>query len=74
MDKPQLTLQLNGEGGELFYWITSENIKRTLVILMNDHVLLHAIIQEPIRDSVRLIGLNEEEAKNIIKQFRNRTK
>ncbi len=74
MDKPQLTLQLNGEGGELFYRITSENIKRTLVILMNDHVLLHAIIQEPIRDSVRLIGLNEEEAKNIIKQFRNRTK
>ncbi len=74
MDKPQITLQLNDEGGELFYQITSENIKRTLAILMDDRVLMQAVIAEPIRDSIRINGVTEEEARNIIKQFRNRAK
>jgi preprotein translocase subunit SecD len=69
MNNPEIVIQLNDEGGELFYQITSENIKRPLAILMNDHVLMTAIIQEPIRDAVRITGFDEEEARNIVKQL-----
>ncbi len=63
--KPEVTFLLDAEGGEIFYKLTSANVNKPMAIVMDDKVKSQANIQEPIRDSVRLTGFNQEEANNI---------
>lgn len=63
--KPEVTFLLDDEGGEIFYKLTSANVGKPLAIVMDDKVKSRAIIQEPIRESVRLSGFGLEEAQNI---------
>ncbi|TCW61264.1 protein translocase subunit SecD [Treponema sp. J25] len=63
--RPEVTFLLDDEGGEIFYKLTSANVGKPLAIVMDDKVKSRAVIQEPIRESVRLTGFGLEEAQNI---------
>ncbi|MCX7656839.1 MAG: protein translocase subunit SecD, partial [Treponemataceae bacterium] len=63
--RPEVTFLLDEEGGEIFYKLTSANVGKPLAIVMDDKVKSRAVIQEPIRESVRLTGFGLEEANNI---------
>ncbi|MDR1469467.1 MAG: protein translocase subunit SecD [Spirochaetaceae bacterium] len=63
--KPQVSFILDSEGGEIFYALTSANVKKPMAIVLDDRVKSWATIQEPIRESVRLSGFDMDEANNI---------
>jgi preprotein translocase subunit SecD len=63
--KPEVTFQLDSEGAEIFYRLTSANIGKPLAIVLDGRVKSQATIQSAIRDSVRLTGFGLEEANNI---------
>lgn len=62
---PDINFILDSEGGEIFYKLTSSNVEKTLAVVMDDKVKAGARIQEPIRESVRLTGFDQEEANNL---------
>ncbi|HEY9053483.1 MAG TPA: protein translocase subunit SecD [Rectinemataceae bacterium] len=63
--KPETNFVLDKEGGELFYKLTSDNVGKTLAVLLDDRVKSYARIQEPIRESVRISGFDAVEAQNL---------
>jgi preprotein translocase subunit SecD len=63
--KPEVTFQLDSEGAEIFYKLTSANIGKPLAIVLDGRVKSQATIQSAIRDSVRLTGFGLDEANNI---------
>jgi preprotein translocase subunit SecD len=63
--KPEVTFILDGEGGDIFYKLTSANIGKPLAIVLDDKVKSQATIQSGIHESVRLTGFGLEEANNI---------
>ena len=63
--KPEVTFILDSEGGEIFYKLTSANKGKPLAIVLDDRVKSQAVIQDAIRDRVRLTGFGAEEANNI---------
>ncbi len=62
---PDVVFQLDTEGGDIFYNLTSNNVKKQLAIVMDDRVKSRATINSPIRDSVQLTGFGLDEANNI---------
>jgi preprotein translocase subunit SecD len=60
--KPNVIFVLTGEGGEIFYKLTSDNVEKTLAVVLGDKVKAQARIAEPIRESVRVTGFDAEEA------------
>jgi preprotein translocase subunit SecD len=63
--KPEVTFYLDSEGGEIFYRLTSANVKKPMAIVLDDRVKSQAVIQTAIRDAVRLTGFGMDEANNI---------
>jgi preprotein translocase subunit SecD len=63
--KPEVTFMLDAEGGDIFYKLTSANIDKPMAIVLDDRVKSTAVIQNAIRDAVRLTGFGMEEANNI---------
>jgi preprotein translocase subunit SecD len=63
--KPQVNFQLDSEGAEIFYKLTSANINKPLAILLDGKVKSQATIRGAIRDSVQLSGFGLDEANNI---------
>jgi len=63
--RPEVTFMLDSEGGEIFYRLTSANVQKPMAIVMDDRVKSSAVINQPIRDAVRLTGFGAEEAQNI---------
>ncbi|MDR2418883.1 MAG: protein translocase subunit SecD [Treponema sp.] len=63
--EPEVTFILDGEGGEIFYRLTSANVGKRLAIVLDDHVKAQATINGAIRESVRLTGFGLDEANNI---------
>ena len=63
--QPNVIFNLDAEGGEQFYKFTSENTGKTLAVVMDDKVKAAARISEPIRDSVRITGFDQEEASDL---------
>ncbi|MDR3275800.1 MAG: protein translocase subunit SecD [Treponema sp.] len=63
--KPEVTFNLDAEGGEIFYQLTSANVNQLLAIVLDDRVKSQATITTAIRDAVRLSGFGAEEAENI---------
>lgn len=63
--KPVINFYLTGEGGEIFYRLTSANEGKMMAVVMDDKVKAWATIQEPIRDAVRMSGFSEDEARNL---------
>jgi preprotein translocase subunit SecD len=63
--KPEVNFILDSEGGDIFYALTSANIRKPLAIVLDNRVKSWATIQAAIRESVRLTGFDLEEANNI---------
>ncbi|MDP3178400.1 MAG: protein translocase subunit SecD, partial [Spirochaetaceae bacterium] len=60
--EPEVNFQLDAEGGEIFYKLTSANVGKTMAVVLDDRVKTGARIQTEIRDSVRITGFNADEA------------
>lgn len=60
--KPETNFVLDKEGGDLFYDLTSQNVGKTMAVVLDDRVKNYARIQEPIRESVRITGFSADEA------------
>jgi preprotein translocase subunit SecD len=63
--QPETVFQLDKEGGEIFYAMTSAHVKETMAVVLDDKVKAGATISEPIRDSVRMTGFSAEESSNL---------
>ena len=63
--EPEVTFILDGDGGEIFYKLTSANVGKRLAIVLDNHVKAQATINSAIRESVRLTGFGLDEANNI---------
>lgn len=63
--RPVVNFQLDLEGGEIFYKLTSNHVEDTLSVVMDDKVKSMATISEPIRDSVQIRGFDINEAQDL---------
>jgi preprotein translocase subunit SecD len=63
--KPETNFVLDKEGGDIFYKLTSENVGKTMAVVLDDRVKSYARIQEPIRESVRITGFSADEAASL---------
>jgi preprotein translocase subunit SecD len=63
--QPETLFQLDKEGGEIFYKMTSAHVKETMAVVLDDKVKAGASISEAIRDSVRMTGFSAEESANL---------
>lgn len=62
---PETNFALDSAGGEIFYQLTSQNVNKSLAVVLDDRVKSYANIQEPIRESVRITGFNADEAQSL---------
>lgn len=60
--KPETNFVLDKEGGDIFYALTSQNVGKSLAVVLDDRIKSYARVQEPIRESVRITGFNADEA------------
>ncbi|MCE5255816.1 MAG: protein translocase subunit SecD, partial [Spirochaetaceae bacterium] len=63
--KPETNFVLDSEGGTIFYDLTTKNVKKTLAVVLDDRIKSYAVIQEPIRESVRISGFGADEAQSL---------
>lgn len=63
--QPETVFQLDKEGGEIFYKMTSAHVHETMAVVLDDKVKAGAQISEPIRDSVRMTGFSADESANL---------
>ncbi len=63
--KPVINFQLDSEGGDIFFKLTSANEGKTLAIVLDNKVKAMARISEPIRNSVQMTGFDRDEANNL---------
>ena len=63
--RPNVVFNLDSEGGEIFYKLTSDNTDKTLSVVMDDKIKAAARITEPIRDAVRITGFSSDEANDL---------
>ena len=63
--KPEVSFRLSGEGGEIFYRLTSANVGKNLAIVLDEKVRSNARIQTGIRDRGQITGFGAEEAENL---------
>jgi len=63
--KPIVHFFLTREGGDIFYKLTSDNVNKTMAVVLDDKVKAQARIAEPIRDAVRVTGFAREEAESL---------
>jgi preprotein translocase subunit SecD len=63
--RPEVNFQLDTEGADIFYKLTSANIGKQLATVLDDKVRSAATIQSAISDSGRLTGFGAEESENL---------
>jgi len=63
--KPETNFVLDKEGGDTFYALTSDNVGKTMAVVLDDRIKSYARIQEPIRESVRITGFDADEAESL---------
>lgn len=63
--QPQIDFTLDKSGGDIFYKLTSANIKKPMAVVLDDRVRSVATIQSPITESGQITGFNAEEAQNL---------
>jgi len=65
-NQPEVIFELDSEGGELFYELTSTNVNKRLAIVMDGKIKESAPnISEGIRNSVRMTGFDNSEAQGL---------
>ena len=60
--QPEVVFNLDQEGGETFYALTSENTGKTMAVVLDDRVRTGARISGPIQANVRITGFSQDEA------------
>ncbi len=63
--RPVVNFYLTSQGGEIFYKLTSENVGKTMAVVLGDKVKAQAQIREPIRDAVQVSGFDRQEANDL---------
>jgi len=63
--QPEVVFNLDKEGGEIFYKLTSENVDKTMAVVLDDRVRTGARISGPIQANVQITGFDAEEANNL---------
>jgi preprotein translocase subunit SecD len=63
--RPDVVFVLTSQGGEIFYKLTSDNVNKTLAVVLGDKVKAQARIAEPIRETVRVTGFDQQEASDL---------
>ncbi len=63
--QPEVVFNLDKEGGELFYALTSANVEKTMAVVLDDKVRTGARISGPIQANVKITGFQAEEAQNL---------
>ncbi|MGA2764211.1 MAG: protein translocase subunit SecD [Spirochaetia bacterium] len=63
--EPTVNFILTGQGGEIFYKLTSANVGKVLAVALDNKVKAQATISEPIRDQVRVTGFKFDEAQEL---------
>jgi preprotein translocase subunit SecD len=63
--QPTVVFNLTGEGGEIFFKLTSENVGNVLAVVLDDKVKAAATISEAIRNAVVVTGFTESEARDL---------
>ena len=65
-NQPEIIFEMDSEGGEIFYELTSSNVGKRLAIVMDDKIKESAPnISEGIRNSVRMTGFDNDEAQTL---------
>lgn len=63
--QPIVTFELTSEGGDLFYNLTSSNIRKPMAVVMDGKIKSIATIQSGIRTNVQVSGFTEQEAEDL---------
>lgn len=63
--QPTVIFNLSGEGGDIFFKLTSDNVGKVMAVVLDDKVKAKATISEPIRNQVRVTGFTESEAQDL---------
>ena len=63
--QPQIDFTLDKEGGDIFYKLTSANIKKPMAVVLDDRVRSVATINSAIQESGMIEGFSADEAQNL---------
>ena len=63
--QPEVVFSLDKEGGDIFYKLTSENVDKTMAVVLDDRVRTGARISGPIQANVKITGFDLDEANNL---------
>ncbi len=63
--QPTVIFNLTGEGGDIFFKLTSENVGNVMAVVLDDRVKAAATISEPIRNQVQVSGFTQSEADDL---------
>jgi len=64
-NKPEVIVNLDSEGGEEFYKLTSANVGKLLAIVLDDKIRSYPRINDAIHDNVSITGFDMDEANNL---------
>jgi preprotein translocase subunit SecD len=68
--QPDTNFALDKAGGDLFYKLTTDNVGKTMSVVLDDRIKASARISEPIHDQVRITGFGADEANNLARLLR----
>lgn len=63
--RPVVNFQLDAEGGEIFYKVTSQNINHALAVVMDGNIKSIATISDAISSNVQITGFSESQANSL---------
>ncbi|GMO21139.1 MAG: protein translocase subunit SecD [Spirochaetaceae bacterium] len=62
---PHVAVELDSEGGDIFWKLTSSNVGKPLAIVLDDRIRSAPVIREGIRNNMSISGFNADEANNL---------
>ena len=62
---PRVIVELDSEGEETFWNLTSAHVGEPLAIVLDDRIRSAPVIREPIRGNMQISGFNADEANNL---------
>jgi preprotein translocase subunit SecD len=62
---PRVLVELDSEGEETFWNLTSAHVGEPLAIVLDDRIRSAPVIREPIRGNMQISGFNADEANNL---------
>ncbi|MDR3302215.1 MAG: protein translocase subunit SecD [Spirochaetaceae bacterium] len=69
-NQPEVTVQLDSEGGDIFWTLTSENVGKPLAIVLDDRIQSMPRINTGIRGNVSITGFDVDQANDLATTLR----